>query len=99
MGKTMLRLAAERRAHGTALPQDQSLVRLLILTQYYAPEVGAPQTRLRAVVRQLLQSGHQAEVVTAMPNYPSGKIAPTYQGRLYLREEIDGVTVHRTWLL
>lgn len=70
----------------------------LLLTQYYPPEIGAPQTRLSAMARCLRASGHSVEVVTALPNYPKGKIFPRYQGRFYIREEIDGVTVHRVWI-
>jgi glycosyltransferase involved in cell wall biosynthesis len=33
-----------------------------------------------------------------MPNYPVGQIYPGYEGRLTVREEIDGVPVHRVWL-
>jgi glycosyltransferase involved in cell wall biosynthesis len=33
-----------------------------------------------------------------MPNYPSGKIFPDYTGRCYIREEIDGIAVKRTWV-
>lgn len=72
--------------------------RWLILTQYYAPEIGAPQIRLRCVVRELHRHGIDVEVLTALPNYPAGRIFPGYQGRLSVREEIDGVPVHRTWV-
>ena len=71
---------------------------LLILTQYYPPEIGAPQTRLAAMVRELRKLGHQIEVVTALPNYPQGRIFPAYRKTLYRREMRDGVTVHRVWL-
>lgn len=73
-------------------------MRFLILTQYYAPEIGAAQVRLGAVARTLLELGHEVEVVTALPNYPGGKIFPQYRGRFYCREKIDGVEVHRVWV-
>lgn len=73
-------------------------MRLLLLTQYYPPEVGAAQARLGAVVRELVRAGQEVEVVTAMPNYPTGRIAEGYRGRFYLRESREGVTVHRLWL-
>jgi glycosyltransferase involved in cell wall biosynthesis len=70
----------------------------LILTQYYAPEIGAPQIRLRSVVRELRARGIDVEVLTGMPNYPAGVIHPGYRGRWRMREVIDGVPVRRTWL-
>jgi colanic acid biosynthesis glycosyl transferase WcaI len=76
----------------------KSTSRWLILTQYYPPEIGAPQIRLRSVARQLRLHGIEVEVLTALPNYPAGKVFTGYSGRWQLREEIDGIPVRRTWL-
>jgi colanic acid biosynthesis glycosyl transferase WcaI len=57
------------------------------LTQYYAPEIGAPQIRLRAVARMLRRHRLTVEVLTALPNCPAGKIFPGYGGRYHVREE------------
>ena len=73
-------------------------MRFLILTQYFPPEIAAPPVRLAAMVRHLVRAGQSVEVVTAMPNHPVGRIAPEYAGRLYMRDEWEGVTVHRVWL-
>jgi glycosyltransferase involved in cell wall biosynthesis len=73
-------------------------MKFLILTQYYPPEVGAPQVRLQAMVRELLARGHQVEVVTAIPNHPLGRYFPGFKNRLYSRENRQGITVHRTWI-
>lgn len=73
-------------------------MRFLVLSQYYPPEIGASQTRLAAMVRVMKNLGHDVEVITAMPNYPTGRIFPEYRGRFYYREELTGVTVHRVWL-
>jgi len=70
----------------------------LILTQYYPPEIGAPQIRLRSLARVLRSVGLNVSVLTALPNYPAGKIFPNYVGRWRVREEIDGVPVLRTWV-
>lgn len=73
-------------------------MRWLILTQYFPPEIGAPQTRLAALTRELKRLGHDVEVVTGLPNYPTGHILPEYRGRFYLQEQRDGASVHRVWL-
>lgn len=73
-------------------------MQFIILTQYYYPEVGAAQTRLIAVIRELKAAGHGVEVVTAMPNHPANRIYPEYRGKFYLKEEIEGVVVHRVWV-
>ncbi len=70
----------------------------LILTQYYSPEIGAPQIRLRALARHLQRSGVDVEVLTAMPNYPAGEVFPAYAGKWRMKEQIDGVPIRRTWV-
>ncbi len=70
----------------------------MILTQYYPPEIGAPQIRLRSLAQELRRRGVDVEVLTGMPNYPAGRIHDGYEGRWRLREERDGVPIRRTWL-
>jgi len=72
--------------------------RWLILSQYYAPEIGAPQIRLRSVARELKRHGIQVRVVTALPNYPAGKVFAGYAGRWTVHERIDDIPVTRTWV-
>lgn len=74
-----------------------ALQRWLILTQYYPPEVGAPQIRLRCFARELLRHGKDVFVTTAMPSYPRGKIFDEYRGRLFSTERIDEVQVRHVW--
>ncbi|MFN2461913.1 MAG: glycosyltransferase family 4 protein [Candidatus Velthaea sp.] len=73
-------------------------MRLLILTQYYPPEIGAPQTRLAAFAKALTARGVDVEVVTAMPHHLVGRVFPTHRGKLFAREEWDGIPVRRTWV-
>jgi glycosyltransferase involved in cell wall biosynthesis len=72
-------------------------VRITLLTQYYPPEIGAPQTRLALLSRLLAARGHQVTVLTAMPNYPKGRIYPGYGG-LFRRENMGGVEVIRSFI-
>ncbi len=72
-------------------------MRITLLTQYYPPEVGAPQTRLALLAQILTERGHHVTVLTAMPNYPKGRIYPGYGG-LFRREKIDGVEVIRSFI-
>lgn len=70
----------------------------LILTQYFPPEVGAPQVRLSALGRELVRRGHRVTVVTAMPNYPTGKVFPSYRRLWFKREKMEGFEVIRVFL-
>ena len=69
-------------------------MRIGILTQYYVPEIGAPQARLSELAQGLAARGHELVVVTAMPNYPTGRIHEGYGG-WHRREWIRDVDVHR----
>lgn len=70
-------------------------MKLLILTQYFPPEVGAPQNRLFELAVRLKRIGVDVSVLTAMPNYPQMKIYDGYEGKDYLYEEIEEIPVHR----
>jgi colanic acid biosynthesis glycosyl transferase WcaI len=71
---------------------------VLILSQYYAPEPGAPQIRLGAMARELKRLGVNVRVITGMPNYPVGRIQDAYRGKLTMAETVDGIPVRRVWL-
>jgi glycosyltransferase involved in cell wall biosynthesis len=70
-------------------------LKLLIFTQYFPPEVGAPQNRLFELAVRLKKLGIEVSVLTAMPNYPQMKIYNGYEGKNYMYEEIEGIPVHR----
>lgn len=70
-------------------------MRLLILTQYYPPEIGAPQNRLHELAIRLKEKGIHIEVLTAMPNYPKMEIMEAYKNGKIKEEVIDGIVVHR----
>ncbi len=72
-------------------------MRLALLTQYYPPEMGAPQARLSELAKCFVARGHEVVVLTAMPNYPRGKVYEGYGG-FYREEEIDGVRVIRSYI-
>lgn len=71
-------------------------MKLLILTQYFPPEVGAPQNRLFELAVRLKKLGIDITVLTAMPNYPQMEIYEAYKGKNYVYEEMEGLKVHRT---
>lgn len=71
-------------------------MKLLILTQYYPPEIGAPQNRLHELAVRLKSNGIDVEVLTAMPNYPKMEIFETYKNGKIKEEVIDGIPVFRS---
>jgi glycosyltransferase involved in cell wall biosynthesis len=75
-------------------------MRVLFLTHYYPPEVGAPQARIRALARGLASRGHDVTVHTGFPHYPDGLVLAPYRNRpLLIERGEDGVRVLRTLVL
>lgn len=74
-------------------------MRILFLTQYFPPEVGAAQVRLANVTRALGELGHDVRVVTGLPNYPTGKVFDDYRWFRRRREVVGRMRVRRTWLV
>lgn len=70
-------------------------MRIAILTQYFAPEMGAPQSRLLETAIGLKRLEWEVCIVTAMPNYPTGKIFPGYRNKLVTKELINDIPVYR----
>jgi glycosyltransferase involved in cell wall biosynthesis len=72
-------------------------MRLLFLTQFYPPEVGATQNRVSDLAERLARAGHTVTVVTALPNYPKGRIFDGYRKRLWMEDASKGVRILRVW--
>lgn len=73
-------------------------MKITLITQYYKPEMGAPQNRLYEMCRGLKDNGADVSIITGMPNYPTGKIFPEYKGKFSMTETVDGMEVKRYWL-
>jgi colanic acid biosynthesis glycosyl transferase WcaI len=73
----------------------KNMPRLLLLTQYFPPEIGAAQTRLFELALELTAIGWNVEVLTALPNYPTGRILQGYNPQKPTREAIGRISVVR----
>ena len=73
-------------------------MKLLILTQYFPPEIGAPQNRLYELALRLQKKGVEVSVLTAMPNYPQMKIHQNDKGKCYCKETLNELKIHRAWI-
>jgi glycosyltransferase involved in cell wall biosynthesis len=77
-------------------------VKILYVSQYFPPEMGAPAGRVAELSRLWVKDGHEVTVLTGFPNHPTGIVPPEYRHkfrRLVTRENVEGVNVVRTWLL
>lgn len=77
-------------------------MKILYVSQYFPPEMGAPAARAAELSRHWANAGHDVTVLTGFPNHPTGVVPSEYRARLrrlVSREQIGGVNVVRTWLL
>ncbi|MBZ5598750.1 MAG: glycosyltransferase family 4 protein [Acidobacteriia bacterium] len=77
-------------------------MKILYVSQYFPPEMGAPAARVAELSRHWARDGHEVTVLTGFPNHPTGVVAAEYRRRLrrlVMREEVEAVNVVRTWLL
>lgn len=73
--------------------------KIALITEYFPPEIGAGSTRAYENAISWLKKGAQVTVVTGFPDYPDGKIPEKYRGYKFLRENIDGINVIRTFTI
>ncbi len=73
-------------------------IKINIVSMFYPPETGAAASRISKMAASLQQRGADVEVITAFPNYPTGKIYQGYRGSLVIKETCDGLVTRRYWL-
>jgi len=73
-------------------------LQVLILAQYFPPDMGGASTRVSNVVKGLLTKRCKITVVTAFPHYPHGNVPLRYRRKALVREHVDGVDVLRVWI-
>ena len=73
-------------------------MRILIISQFFPPEMGAPAARFFDFARHWIDAGHQVSVVTPFPSWPTGIIPHEYRKRLYQRERIGNIDVYRGYV-
>ena len=71
-------------------------MRLLLLTHYYPPEVGAPQARLSALAHGLGKLDASVTIHTCFPHYPDGRILAPYSNRPWKVERNNGTRIVRS---
>lgn len=76
-------------------------MKIVYVSQYFPPEMGAGSARVSELSRHWVEAGHDVTVLTGFPNYPTGEVHPHYKReirRLTMTERWQGVKVVRTWL-
>jgi glycosyltransferase involved in cell wall biosynthesis len=57
-------------------------VKILYVSQYFPPEMGAPAARAAELARHWAEAGHEVSVLTGFPNHPTGAVPEEWRPRL-----------------
>ncbi|HXT24929.1 MAG TPA: glycosyltransferase family 4 protein [Candidatus Eisenbacteria bacterium] len=73
-------------------------MKILFITQYFTPETEIGGIRILEIAARLQSMGHQIQILTGLPNYPSGKLFDGYRSKSWRgtwTETISGLRVTR----
>ncbi len=57
-------------------------MKILYISQYFPPEMGAPAARASELAFHWARAGHQVSVLTGFPNHPTGVVPAEWRDRL-----------------
>lgn len=69
-----------------------------IISIFCPPEVGAAPFRILNTAKVFKSFGWKVNIITALANYPTGKIFSSYRKRLFKLENVEGIDCLRLWL-
>ena len=75
-----------------------SCLKVLVLAQYFSPDMGGGSARATNVVNGLLVNGCAVTVVAAFPHYPHGNVPSWYKRKAIVSERFGGAKVFRVWV-
>ena len=76
-------------------------MKILYVSQYFPPEMGAPAARAAELAHHWSEAGHEVSILTGFPNHPTGIVPLEWRDRIKhitYHEKVGGADVYRTWL-
>lgn len=73
-------------------------LRVLLLTQHFAPEVTACRFRVEAFAEELTARGHYVDTICPVPNHPRGVVEEGYRRRAVVRRHIGRSRITYLWV-
>lgn len=96
-------VTAEQRPLPRTLPRATASraprsLRIVLVSQYFPPEVGATQSRMQSFAEHLAERGHRVTVIAEFPNHPQGVMPPEYRGRIIEDDRSNPYRILRVWV-
>lgn len=73
-------------------------MRILYVSPYYPPEMGAPSARVSELARHWAAAGHDVTVLTGFSHHPHGVLQPEDRGVITRLDHDGAVKVRRIWV-
>ncbi len=73
-------------------------MKVLLVSQFFYPESGASQIRLLEMSKYLTTVGHDVEVITALPNYPKGKVYEGFKKKIFANSYIEKIKINHLFI-
>lgn len=70
-------------------------LKILVVTQYFWPE----EFRVNDICKGLIEKGHKVDVLTGLPNYPSGNFPEGYSFFKRGVRVYEGIKLHRSYVI
>lgn len=70
-------------------------MKILVVSQQFYPE----EFRVNEIVEELVNRGHEVDVLTGLPHYPYKKVFPEYKLFKNRKQTYKGAKVYRTFEL
>jgi glycosyltransferase involved in cell wall biosynthesis len=71
---------------------------IVIISNYYPPEMGAAANRIKNLAEGLKNDGNKVTIICPLPNYPKGEIFKKYKNKFSVSETINDIKVKRYWI-
>ena len=73
-------------------------IRIVLVSQYFPPEIGATQSRMQAFAEYLAARGHDVTVIAEFPNHPHGEMPERYDHRVVALDDSNSYRILRVWV-
>ena len=74
-------------------------MKILFITQYFPPEIGAAPSRSFDLLQEISKKGHEIVVLSETPHYPSSTIVEKYKYSSFYKEDYYELKVIRTFVV